>query len=137
MITGSVSMFSTVLICFALLGLFLAAIGLYGVISHLVARRTMEIGVRLALGAQSRDVLWMVLRTGLRLTVIGTTIGVLGAAAFGAVIASLTKQAPSNDSNTLLFGGVAIVLVLVGLVACWLPARRATKVNPMVALRAE
>jgi len=135
--TGSIAMVSTVLVCFALLGLFLAALGLYGVVSHLVARRTQEIGLRMALGAQSRDVLWMVLRTGLKLALIGTGIGLAGAAALGKVTAALTKQAPSDDSNLLLFGGVTLVLMLVALGSCWLPARRAAKVDPMVALRAE
>jgi putative ABC transport system permease protein len=134
-VTGSVDMFGTVLVAFALLGLFLAAIGLYGVISHLVARRTMEIGVRVALGAQARDVLWMVLRSGLRLTALGTALGLVGAVALGFGIAALMEDAATNDP--VIFVGVTAVLLVVGLLATWLPARRATKVDPMVALRAE
>jgi putative ABC transport system permease protein len=135
MVTAGADMLSTVLVCFALLGLFLAAIGLYGVIAHLVAQRTIEIGVRVALGAQARDVLWLILRTGLRLTLIGTVVGLLGAIAMGYGVAALLQQPAKHDP--LVFGAVSSLLVLVGLVACWLPARRASKVDPMVALRAE
>ena len=134
-VTASATMLSTILVCFALLGLFLAALGLYGVISHLVARRTMEIGVRVALGAQARDVLWMILRSGLRLTFIGTAIGLFGAIGLGYGVAALMKQPPKVDP--LVFGGITLLLIFVGLVACWFPARRATKVDPMVALRTE
>jgi predicted permease len=135
LITGSADMLSTVLVSFAALGLFLAAIGLYGVIAHLVAQRTMEIGVRVALGAQGRDVLWMILRAGLRLTLIGTAIGLAGSVALGYGAAALLQQPPRVDA--VMFGGITALLVLVGLLACWLPARRAAKVDPMVALRAE
>jgi ABC-type antimicrobial peptide transport system permease subunit len=131
-------MISTILVCFALLGLFLAAIGLYGVIAHLVARRTMEIGVRVALGAQARDVLWMVLRSGLRLTLIGTGIGLLGAVVLRYGIAAALSQ-PTKFDPVLVASMTAVLLLVgfVGLIACWFPARRATKVDPMVALRAE
>ena len=135
LVTSSADMLSTILVCFALLGLFLAAIGLYGVIAHLVAQRTMEIGVRVALGAQARDVLWLILRSGLKLTLLGTAIGLAGAILLGYGAAALLKQPPAHDP--LIFGGVTALLVLVGLLACWIPARRASKVDPMVALRAE
>jgi ABC-type antimicrobial peptide transport system permease subunit len=124
-----------VLVCFALLGLFLAAIGLYGVIAHLVAQRTMEIGVRVALGAQARDVLWMILRAGLKLTLLGAGIGLLGSVGLGYGAAALMKQPPTLDP--LMFCSMTGLLVFIGLLACWLPARRASKVDPMVALRAE
>jgi predicted permease len=135
LVTAGADMLSTVLVSFAALGLFLAAIGLYGVIAHLVAQRTMEIGVRVALGAQARDVLWMILRAGLRLTLLGTVIGLVGAVALSQGAAALMKQAPTLDA--VMFGAITGLLVLVGLLACWLPARRASRVDPMVALRAE
>jgi ABC-type lipoprotein release transport system permease subunit len=135
MVTGSTNMMSTILICFALLGLFLAALGLYGVIARVVVQRTPEIGVRVALGAQARDVVWLVLRTGLRLTLLGTGIGLLGAVLIGW---GLSKVVPNTSvSESLLNTAVAAILIPVGLLACWLPARRAAKVDPMVALRAE
>jgi len=135
MVTGSTHMMTTILICFALLGLFLAALGLYGVIARVVVQRTPEIGVRVALGAQSMDVMWLVLRMGLRLTAIGTGLGLLGAVLIGW---GLSKVMPNTSvSESLLNTAVAAILVPVGLLACWLPARRAAKVDPMVALRAE
>jgi predicted permease len=134
-VTGGASMLSTVLVSFALLGLFLAALGLYGVIARVVVQRTPEIGVRVALGAQSRDVVWLILRTGLRLTLIGSALGLLGAAALGWGLGK--AMSVKSASDPLLFAGVTAVLVVIGLVACWLPARRAAKVDPMVALRAE
>jgi len=135
LVTGSADMMSTILICFALLGLFLAALGLYGVIARLVLQRTPEIGVRVALGAQSNDVVWLVLRSGLRMTLLGTGIGLLGSIALGW---GLSLVVPSMAaSEPLLFAAVSMILIPVGLLACWLPARRAAKVDPMVALRAE
>ena len=135
MVTGSASMVSTILICFALLGLFLAAIGLYGVIARVVAQRTPEIGVRVALGAQPHDVVWLILRSGLRLTLLGAGFGLIGAIALGWGLGKAMPGIPGNDP--LVFTGVTTLLVVIGLFACWLPARRATRVDPMVALRAE
>jgi putative ABC transport system permease protein len=123
------------LIGFALLGLALAAVGLYGVISHLVAQRTTEFGIRLALGAQPGDVLADVLRRGLRLAAIGLAIGLVGAYALGRFLGSIMPRLASADP--LALAGVSVLLFLVTLVACWLPARRATKVDPMIALRSE
>ncbi len=133
--TNGFSMVSTILNCFALLGLFLSALGLYGVIARLVVQRTPEIGVRLALGAQSRDVVWLILSSGLRLILWGTGFGLLGAVGLVRLL-SVTLPALPLD-YTLTFAGVTLLLLAIGLVACWLPARRATKVDPMVALRAE
>ena len=135
MITGSASILSTILVCFALLGLFLAALGLYGVIARVVVQRTPEIGVRIALGAQSRDVVWLILRSGLRLALIGAGFGLIGAVAIGWVFSKFIPGASSGDPLT--FAAVTMLLISVGLLACWLPARRASKVDPMVALRAE
>ncbi|HEY8995075.1 MAG TPA: ABC transporter permease [Lacunisphaera sp.] len=134
-VTGSASMMANVLVGFSCLGLFLAAIGLYGVIARVVVLRTPEIGVRVALGAQGRDVVWLIIRSGLRLTVLGTALGLAGAAALGWAITLAIPEAESIQP--LAFAGIAATLIGVGLLACWLPARRATKVDPMTALRAE
>jgi predicted permease len=120
---------------FALLGLSLAGLGIYGVISGFVVRRTGEIGVRMALGAQLRDVLWLVVGKGLRLAVVGTAIGLLGAFGITRLLASVLPELPATDPLVILF--VAALLLTVAIVACWVPARRAAKVDPMVALRNE
>mgnify|MGYP000930689659 CR=1 FL=1 len=120
---------------FALLGLLLAAIGLYGVISSLVAQRTSEFGIRLALGAQPSAILQLVLRHGLFLCAVGVTVGLFGAFVLARFLASLMPRVATLDWLALL--GVAATLFLTALIACWVPARRATKVDPMIALRAE
>jgi putative ABC transport system permease protein len=120
---------------FALLGLVLAAIGLYGVISNIVAQRTGEFGIRLALGAKPGDVLALVVNKGLKLTLLGLAIGAALAYVLNLLLASAMPRVASPDPLTLTL--VALVLLAVALVACWVPARRATKVDPMVALRAE
>jgi ABC-type antimicrobial peptide transport system permease subunit len=120
---------------FGLLGLLLACIGLYGLLSYEVARRTREIGIRAALGAQRRDVLQLVIRQGLVLIVVGLVVGVM--AAYGATrfLQSLLFGVRATDPWT--FGAVCGLLVFVGVFACYIPARRATRVDPMVALRYE
>jgi predicted permease len=133
--TGSMSLVRTVLICFAGLGLFLAALGLYGVIARLVVQRTPEIGIRMALGAQGRDVVWPILGTGLRLISYGAVIGIIGSGSLYFVLGRVT-QIPAINAPAIL-AAITIILLFVGLVACWLPARRATKVDPLTALRAE
>jgi putative ABC transport system permease protein len=120
---------------FALLGLGLASVGLYGVISNIVAQRTGEFGIRLALGAKPSDVLQLVLRHGLTLTVIGLLLGVAGAYGLGRFLTSVMPRIVSNDPLTL--AGTAVLLFAVAALACWIPARRATKVDPLEALRAE
>ncbi len=120
---------------FALLGLVLAAVGLYSVTAHAVAQRTNEFGVRLALGAQQSDVLGLVLKQGLRVALFGLVLGLVGALALGRFLGALMPRLASADPVTLL--GVSVMLLTVALLACWLPARRATKVDPMIALRAE
>lgn len=125
----------TVLVSFAALALLLAAVGIYGVISYSVRQRTHELGIRVALGAQRRDVLKLILTQGLKLTVLGVVLG-LGAAAM------LTRWMETllfnvRPTDPLTFTIIALVLLLVALLACYIPARRATKVDPLVALRCE
>jgi len=120
---------------FAVIAVALAAMGIYGVISHSVAERTQEIGVRVALGARRVDVMNLVLRGGLSLALIGLAIGLAGAFALTRLMKSLLFDVTSTDAAT--FGLVTFGLLLVALFACYIPARRATKVDPLVALRYE
>ena len=133
--TGSLSMVKTVLISFAGLGLFLAALGIYGVIARLVVQRTPEIGIRMALGAQQRDVVWLILAGGLRLISYGAALGIVGSIGLYFIL-SRWSQAPSINVPAV-FAVIMTILLFVGLIACWLPARRAAKVDPLVALRSE
>ena len=126
---------ATVLGVFGLVALMLAAIGVYGITSYAVAQRTHEIGVRLALGAQLGDVLKLVLRQGLKLTIIGAALGLLGAYIATRAITSVLYGVSATDPLT--FVSVSGLLILVALIASYVPARRATKVEPLVALRNE
>jgi putative ABC transport system permease protein len=128
-------LYTYLLAIFAGLALVLASVGLYGVLAFQVSRRTREFGIRMALGALHSQVLTLVLRRGLRLLALGVVLGLGGALALGKILGSLLYQ--TNAIDPVVFGGVTALLALIALVACWLPARRATKVNPMVALRAE
>jgi len=126
---------AALLTSFALLAALLAVIGIYGVTSYSVAQRTHEVGIRLALGAQAGDVLRLVIRQGLKLIAAGVTTGWLVAWVVTRLIAHLLYGVSANDLPT--FAGVTLLLALIGVLACWIPARRATKVDPLIALRHE
>jgi putative ABC transport system permease protein len=120
---------------FAALALILAAVGLYGLISYTTARRTHEIGIRIALGAQTGAVMKLVIGQGIKLALIGVLIGMGGALAVTQLMRSLLFGVSAIDPLTFVV--VAVSLTLVALAACWIPARRATKVDPLVALKYE
>ena len=126
---------TTLLTIFAGVALVLTLVGLYGVMSYSVAQRTNEIGIRLALGAQSKDVLLMIVKQGSFLIALGLTIGLFGAYALTRLISSLLFGVTAKDPVT--FAGAAVVLAVVALLACYIPAWRATKVDPLEALRCE
>jgi ABC-type antimicrobial peptide transport system permease subunit len=126
-----------VLATFAGLALVLASVGMYGVISYLVNQRTQEIGIRMALGADRNHVLRWVLGQGGRLAMIGAGLGVAGALGLTQVMAKSSMIYGVNSYDPWTLGSVTLLLMLVALVACYVPARRATRIDPMQALRAE
>jgi putative ABC transport system permease protein len=128
--------FNAILIgCFGITAIVLAVTGVFGVMAYSVSRRTREIGVRLALGADSGDVRWMVLRQGLRTILTGVAIGTAGSLALARTVQSLLFGVSASDPLT--FVSVTLVLVGAALLACYVPARRATRVDPVVALRCD
>ena len=128
-------LFAALLSFFGLLALLLAALGLYGVLAHSVAQRAPEIGIRVALGAQPRDVLRLVIGQGMRLVVPGLVIGLAGAFVATRWITSFLYGVGALDWPT--YGLITALLLAVALLACWIPARRATQVDPLTALRCD
>jgi len=126
---------SAVLSCAGALALFLSMLGLYGVLAFAVAERTREIGIRMALGAERRDVLRFVIAQGLRLALTGAGIGLVAAYAATRMVKSLLYGVSATDALTFIV--TALSLLVVASLACWIPARRATKVDPLLALRCD
>jgi predicted permease len=127
--------YTSLMAALAGLGIVIAAVGLYGVLTYAIAQQTREFGIRLALGAQKRDILRMVLRGGAVVTGLGLLAGALGSVFVTRSLESMLVDVPRLDP--IAYGVVAIVLALVALAACWIPASRATRVDPVVALRAD
>jgi putative ABC transport system permease protein len=125
----------TLLSIFAGIAFVLAIVGIYGVMSYAVTQRTHEIGIRMAVGAQPRDVFRMILGQGMMLTIIGMVAGLLGAFALTRLMATMLFSVKPTDPLT--FGGVALLLLAIALIACYIPGRRATKVDPVNSLRYE
>lgn len=130
---SNVSLLGRMLATFAALGLALAAIGIYGVTSYSVVQRRSELGIRMALGAQARDVLWLILSKGTGVIALGAVIGTAGAIAVSRLLAATIPTLPTRDPVALV--SMILFLALVALVACYVPAGRATRVDPLVALR--
>ncbi len=130
------AVFGTLFFAFALIALLMASIGLYAVVAQATARRTREIGIRMALGSSTGGILRLVLSRGLGQLGVGLVLGLAGAVAFARLISGefLIGVSPQDP---LVFGVVTVMLVAVGLLACWLPARRAARINPTEALRTE
>jgi ABC-type antimicrobial peptide transport system permease subunit len=120
---------------FAFVALFLAAVGLYGVVAYAVSQRTQEIGLRMAIGAQRGDVLRLVLGHGMKLALLGVAVGVGGALALSRYIATMLFEIDRFDAPS--YAGTAAALLAVSALACYVPARRAMRVDPLVAMRAE
>jgi putative ABC transport system permease protein len=125
----------TLLSLFAGIALVLAIVGIYGVMSYSVTQRTHEIGIRMAIGARPRDVFTMIMGQGMKLAVIGVVIGLVGAFALTRLMASMLFGVEPTDATT--FASIAALLIAVALLACYLPGRRATRVEPTISLRYE
>jgi ABC-type antimicrobial peptide transport system permease subunit len=123
----------TLLVIFAVLAAVLAGVGIYGVMAYIVAQRTHELGIRMAMGAQATDLLSMVLRDALKLTAIGAAIGLLAAFALMRLMTSLLYGVSASDPAT--FAVIALFLGAIAIMASYIPARRASRVSPIIALR--
>jgi ABC-type antimicrobial peptide transport system permease subunit len=117
------------------LGLLLASVGIYGVVANLAAERTKEIGIRMALGAEPGRLIWLFLKGGMQLALVGTAAGLGAAFALLHILTKMLPIVPGNDPCVVAC--VALILILIAVMACWLPAWRASKVSPTTALRAE
>jgi ABC-type antimicrobial peptide transport system permease subunit len=126
---------TSLLTAFSMIALLLAAIGIYGVVQYSIATRTREIGIRMAVGAQRRDIFTMVLREGLKLSVTGVALGLAGAVWLGRLGSSLLFGVSATDPMT--YGVVSLLLTGVAAAGCYFPARRASRVDPLVALKYE
>jgi putative ABC transport system permease protein len=120
---------------FAALGLALALAGIFSVLSYLVSMRTREIGVRMAMGARPRDILYLIFRAGGKLVIVGLVVGILASLGVTRLLGSQLELFQARAFDPVSFLGVALLLVVVAAAACFIPARRATKVDPVVALR--
>jgi putative ABC transport system permease protein len=120
---------------FAIIAVALALIGIFGVVSHLVSQRTVEIGIRMAMGAQNREVLLLVLRQGVVMIIVGLVLGMGGAIALTRLVESLLYGVTTTDPFS--FAAALLVLTVVGLLACYFPARRALRIDPVIALRSD
>jgi ABC-type antimicrobial peptide transport system permease subunit len=127
--------FGSLFAIFALIALVLSSVGIYAVMAYSVNRRTQEIGVRMALGATTGNVLRLVLSLGLKQLAIGLVIGLAAAFGLTRVLSALLMRVSPTDPLT--FAGISVLLIAIGVIACWIPARRAAKIDPMVALRYE
>jgi putative ABC transport system permease protein len=138
MIHGNLSYYlflRSTLLQLSVLGLLLAAVGIYGVVATLAYERTREIGIRMALGAQAKDVVWLFLKSGVRLAMIGAIVGVVASFYLLRLLMNLLSNVPGYDPRIVV--GVGFFLFFVAIIACWIPARRTTRVDPSIALRAE
>jgi putative ABC transport system permease protein len=127
--------FGTMFTTFALIALTLSAVGLYAVTAYAVSQRTQEIGVRMALGAQGNEVAWLFLRRSFVQLAIGLSIGIAGAYGVGTLFSQTELLVQNRAGDPITIGGIALLLLIVASIACFLPARRATKLDPLVALR--
>lgn len=124
---------TTLFVCFAAVALVLGIVGVYGVLSYLVSRRRREMGVRMALGAQRRDVLWLVMKEGAKFAAGGIALGLGGAFLLARLLASQLYRVSPLDAVTYI--SVAVLVSIVTLAACYVPARRAMAIDPIIALR--
>ena len=127
--------FGTLFATFAVIALLISSVGIYAVTAHGVGQRTQEIGVRMALGAGRRDILWLVLRHGITRICLGLVLGVLAAVGASRVLASILVNTTTTDPTTFI--SISLLLAVVTLLACFVPARRATRLDPVDALRTE